>query len=96
MSVRPASHHVEGDADVLLGDLFWGERAVGPPPRRQRRAHGDDGAGGRVGVVGAEPSVAHGVLHLVVDHALLHGAQFGDLLTVGGFEAAHLAAANEP
>src|ERR1700749_659054 len=66
MSVRPASHHVEGDADVLLGDLFWGEGAVGPPPRRQRRAHGDDGAGGHLGVVGAEPAVAHGVLHLVV------------------------------
>ena len=40
--------------------------------------------------------MAHGVLHLVVDHALLHGAHFGDLLTVGGFEAAHLAAAHEP
>jgi hypothetical protein len=65
MSVRPASHHVEGDVDILLGDLFRGERAVRPPPRRQRCAHGDDGAGGRVGVVGAEPPVCN--LHYLLN-----------------------------
>src|SRR5207342_2453617 len=81
----------ECDADVLLGDLLGTERAVGPPPGRKGRAHGDDCAGGRAWVVGAEESLAHSVLDLLVDHALLDGAELGDLLSVRDLEAAHLA-----
>lgn len=43
----------------------------------------------------ATPTLADGVFHLVIDHALLDGAKLGDLVSVLGLEAAHLAGADE-
>lgn len=69
---RIGAHQIQTELYLLPRDLLGRGRALRAPPRRQRGAHGDDGAGAFVGVVGAEPTLAHRVCDLLV-HQVVSG-----------------------